>query len=165
MDAQHRRRCTLGSTPRFVPLLRKYFRSGEFVKAGSIQELAQKTNVLFDALSETLPKFNKDCLTHKDTEFKHGDSAYDNYFGDASMPNPNLETIEKAPFYAVKLFPGDIGTRGGFVTNEHDLVEGLYATGNTMASMMGHSYRGPGFTIGPSMMFGYVAAMHAAGEG
>lgn len=173
MDAQHRRRYTLGSTPALVPLLGKYFKSGEFVKAGSIQELAKKTNVPFDALSETLQKFNKDCLTHKDTEFKRGDSAYDNYFGDGSMPNPNLETIEKAPFYAVKLFPGDIGTRGGLVTNEHaqvlsnegDLVGGLYATGNTMASVMGHSYPGPGATIGPSMTFGYVAAMHAAGEG
>jgi 3-oxosteroid 1-dehydrogenase len=173
MDARHRRRYTLGSTPPFVPLPAKYFKSGEFVKAGSIRKLAQKTNVPFDELNKTLERFNKDCLGQRDTEFKRGDSAYDNYFGDGSMPNPNLETINKAPFYAVKLFPGDIGTRGGLVTNQQaqvvsnsdEIIEGLYATGNAMASVMGHSYPGPGATIGPSMTFGYVAAMHAAGEG
>ena len=172
MDAQHRHRYTLGSTPPYVPLPRKYFKSGEFVKAASIQELAQKMNVLPGALQKTLESFNKDCLVHKDSEYKRGDSAYDNYFGDGGMPNPNLEIIEKAPFYAVKLFPGDIGTRGGLVTNEHaqvlnnegGVIEGLYATGNTMASVMGHSYPGPGSTIGPSMTFGYVAAMHAVDE-
>ncbi len=119
---------------------------------------------------QTLQTFNKDCLSHKDTELKRGDSAYDNYFGDVSIPNPNLATIEKAPFYAVTLFPGGIGTQGGLVTNEHaqvfsnegDSVEGLYVTGNTIASVMGRSYPGAGSTIGPSMTFAYVAAMHAA---
>jgi 3-oxosteroid 1-dehydrogenase len=86
-------------------------------------------------------------------------------------PNPCLAPLDKPPFYAVALFPGDLGTKGGLVTDEHarvlredgSPVEGLYATGNTSASVMGDTYPGPGSTLGPAMTFGYIAAMHARG--
>ena len=84
--------------------------------------------------------------------------------------HPCLGPIDEAPYYAVEVAPGDIGTCGGLVTNEHAQVvdqqdrpiEGLYATGNITATVMGRHYLGPGASIANSMVFGYVAARHAA---
>ena len=86
-------------------------------------------------------------------------------------PNPNLAPLERGPFTAVQLVPGDLGTKGGLVTDEHGrvleesgaVIPGLYAAGNTTASVMGRTYPGPGSTIGPAAVFGYLAAKHAAG--
>jgi len=86
-------------------------------------------------------------------------------------PNPNLGAIEQAPFYAVRLFPGDVGTCGGLMTDEFaqvlrkdgSVIPGLYATGNSTASVMGRSYPGAGASIGASMTFGFIAARHATG--
>ena len=77
-------------------------------------------------------------------------------------------SLETPPFYAVEFVPGDLGTKGGLVTNEHaqvlrkdgTIIEGLYAVGNSSSSVMGNSYPGPGATVGPTMTFGYVAAKH-----
>ncbi len=85
-------------------------------------------------------------------------------------PNPNLGVLQQAPYYLVKLWPGDLGTKGGLVTDEwgHALrpdgsvIEGLFATGNSMASVMGNGYPGAGATIGPALTFGYLAAQFAA---
>jgi 3-oxosteroid 1-dehydrogenase len=87
-------------------------------------------------------------------------------------PNPCLAPIDKPPYYSLRLYPGDIGTKGGLVTNDRaqvlkndgTVIEGLYAVGNTAASVMGNSYPGAGSTIGPSMTFGYIAAKHVAGK-
>ncbi|HRN69499.1 MAG TPA: FAD-binding protein, partial [Promineifilum sp.] len=86
-------------------------------------------------------------------------------------PNPCLAPIEKPPFYAVEMVPGDLGTKGGLVMDEYarvlredgSVIEGLYVTGNNSASVMGNTYPGAGSTIGPSMTFGYIAAKHLAG--
>ena len=85
-------------------------------------------------------------------------------------PNPSLHTIDQGPFYAVKIVPGDLGTKGGLVTDERarvlrpdgTVIEGLYAAGNVSAAVMGHTYAGPGATIGPALVFGYLAAEHIA---
>ena len=87
-----------------------------------------------------------------------------------STPNPNLGAIEKPPFYAVRMYPGDVGTAGGVVTDEHarvlredgSVIQGLYATGNCTASVLGRCYPGAGASIGASFTFGYIAAHHAA---
>ena len=84
-------------------------------------------------------------------------------------PNPNLGPIAHPPFYAVAMYPGDVGTAGGLVTDEYarvvredgSVIEGLYGTGNTTASVMGRSYPGAGASIGASFTFGFVAAQHA----
>ena len=102
-----------------------------------------------------------------------GNSAYDRYYGDpTNKPNPNLGEITHAPYYAAKLVPGDLGTKGGIVTDVHgralrddgSVIDGLYAAGNVSAPVMGHTYPGPGGTIGPAMTFGYLAALHIAGK-
>jgi len=83
-----------------------------------------------------------------------------------------MAPIDTAPFYAIPIYAGDIGTKGGLVTDrdarvqdlEGNAIRGLYAIGNTSASIMGRSYPGGGVTIGPSMVFGARAAMHIAGK-
>jgi 3-oxosteroid 1-dehydrogenase len=105
-----------------------------------------------------------------DEDFHRGESAYDRYYGDpTNKPNPNLGEISHGPYYATKLVPGDLGTKGGIRTDVHgrtlrddgSAIEGLYASGNVSAPVMGHTYPGPGGTIGPAMAFGYLAALHA----
>jgi 3-oxosteroid 1-dehydrogenase len=155
-----------------LPLPRKFFEHGDFFKAPTLEALARQIGVPGDRLAASVRRFNAYAESGVDADFHRGESAYDRIFGDPHFRNPNLAPLTKPPFYAVKLYPGDIGTRGGLVTNElaqvldrsGGVIEGLWATGNSMASVMGHSYPGPGATIGPSMTFGYVAALAAAGK-
>ena len=104
-----------------------------------------------------------------DEDFKRGESAYDRYYGDpTNKPNPNLGELSHAPYYAAKMVPGDLGTKGGVRTDVHgralrdddSIIDGLYAAGNVSSPVMGHTYPGPGGTIGPAMTFGYLAALH-----
>jgi 3-oxosteroid 1-dehydrogenase len=122
----------------------------------------------------TAKRFKGFCQAGKDEDFHRGDSAYDRFYSDPRVkPNPNLGSVERPPFYAVKVWPGDLGTKGGLLTDEYarvlrrdgSVIKGLYAAGNTSASVMGHTYPGPGSTIGPAMTFGYIAARHAASGG
>jgi 3-oxosteroid 1-dehydrogenase len=108
-----------------------------------------------------------------DEDFQRGESVYDRYYGDPrNKPNPDLGVIDKPPFYAVRLYPGDLGTKGGLVTDEIGRVlaedgtpiKGLYASGNTTASVMGRRYPGPGVTISPALTFSWLAMTHAAGR-
>ena len=119
-----------------------------------------------------MTRFNGFAQTGRDEDFHRGDSAYDRYYGDPRRhPNPNLAPLDTPPFYAVKIVPGDLGTKGGLRTDERARVlradgtpiPGLYAAGNTSAAVMGHSYAGAGATIGPAMTFGYIAALDLAG--
>ena len=154
------------------PLPREMLDSGYIRKASTIAGLAGQLGIDAAVLGETVNRFNGHAKAGRDPDFGRGDSAYNRYFGDpTNKPNPNLGPIDKAPFYAVQVFAGDLGTKGGLVTDEYarvkrgdgSVIEGLYAVGNSSASVMGATYPGPGATIGPAMTFGYVAARHAAG--
>lgn len=142
------------------------------LKSSTIAGLAKKMKVKPDVLEDTVSRFNAMAKAGKDTEFGRGDQAYDRLYGDPSVtPNPTLGPVEKAPFYAVPLHLGDIGTNGGLVTDERahvlrddgSVIPGLYAIGNVAASVMGYSYPGAGSTLGPAMTFGYLAAADAMG--
>lgn len=106
----------------------------------------------------------------KDSDFGRGEAAYDRMWGDPKYHNPNLGTVEQGPFYATQIYVGDIGTKGGLVAiadaqvldTSGGPIEGLYAAGNTTASLTGCSYLGRGVTLGPAMTFGYLAAQHIA---
>lgn len=148
----------------------KMFDQGHFHKSDTIEGLARKISVDPKGLAQTVATFNGYARTGKDLDYNRGDSAYDRYYSDpVAKPNPCLLPLEKPPFYAVKLYPGDLGTKGGLITNEHSqvlgedstVIDGLYAAGNTSASVTGNSYPGPGATIGPAMTFAYLAALHA----
>lgn len=147
--------------------------AGYLRRAKTIEELAKLCNMDPATLRNTIERFNGFAKTGIDEDFGRGSDAYDLYFGDPRVkPNPSLGGLTQAPFYAVALFPGDLGTKGGVVTDEHarvlredgSVIEGLYASGNTAASMMGRSYPGPGVTLGPALTHSYRAVLHAAGQ-
>lgn len=150
-----------------APGVRKMMR-----KAGSIEALAEKIGVPRDMLAATVSRFNEGAAKGIDPDFGRGANTYDKMYGDQRVqPNPCLAPILKAPFYAVPIYAGDIGTNGGIVTDENARVldtqdrpiPGLYAVGNNAASVMGESYPGAGVTLGPALTFGYVAGRHVTG--
>jgi len=140
-------------------------------RAETIEELSQKAGIDSDGLKSTVKRFNSFAVEGIDSDFYRGESVYDQYWADGDHgPNPALGTIEKPPFYAVPAYPGTLGTKGGPKTNTNaqvlnvggEPIAGLYAAGNVMASVTGPSYWGGGSTIGPGMVFGYIAAKHVA---
>ena len=142
------------------------------VKAESLTQLAEGCGIEAVGLIKTIERNNRFARTGKDEDFARGKSFYDGYYGDAkNKPNPCIARIDQPPFYALPLYPGDIGTKGGLLTNEYaqvmntqgEAIAALYATGNTTAAVMGTKYLGAGATLGPAMTFGYIAALHALG--
>ncbi|MFI2839975.1 3-oxosteroid 1-dehydrogenase [Mycolicibacterium sp. PDY-3] len=172
-DQQYRDRYIFAGLQPGQRIPKKWMESGVIVKADSLAELAEKTGVASDALKATIERFNGFARSGVDEDFHRGESAYDRYYGDpTNKPNPNLGEIKHGPFYAAKMVPGDLGTKGGIRTDVHgralrddnSVIEGLYAAGNVSSPVMGHTYPGPGGTIGPAMTFGYLAALHLAGK-
>jgi succinate dehydrogenase/fumarate reductase flavoprotein subunit len=145
---------------------------GYLSAADTIEQLAQQLNIDPGQLRETVDRMNQYAQTGRDPEFGRGSTVYQNHNGDASAggANPNLGRIATAPFYAVRLYPSDIGTSSGLVTDEvarvldagNQPIAGLYACGNDMQSIMGGTYPGPGITLGPAIAFAYIAASDAA---
>ena len=176
MIFDHDFRCRRSVWPWALPdamIDREYFEQGVIGKGNTLSELANSLDIDADGLEKTVERFNGFCETGKDLDFYRGDAAYDRYYGDRSFkPNPCLGKIEKPPFYAVKINPGDFGTQGGMVINENaevcdqsgDVIEGLYAFGNNAAAVL-PSYPGPGSTLGPAMTFAWQAAQHVYGDG
>ncbi|MCS7480617.1 3-oxosteroid 1-dehydrogenase [Umezawaea endophytica] len=159
-----------GRTPR-QPFPGHWYKAGVVHRADSVEELAKLIDVPSDALAETVRRFNELAETGRDEDFHRGDSAYDRYYGDPrNRPNPCLAPLRKPPFHAVRIVPGDLGTKGGLRTDtrarvlreDGTAIPGLYAAGNSSAAVMGHSYAGPGATLGPAMTFGYLAALDIA---
>lgn len=155
-------------TGRKIP--KAWLESGVVKSASSWAELAGKIDVPATQLRATAARFNELARAGHDDDFNRGDSVYDNYYGDPTLPNPNLYPLGDPPYYAFRIVPGDLGTSGGLRTDEFarvlrpddTVVPGLYAVGNTAAPVMGRSYAGAGATIGPAMTFGFVAAKHLA---
>ena len=150
-----------------------WLESGVVKAATDWADLAAKIGVPATELAETARRFNELARRGHDDDFHRGDSVYDNYYGDPTLPNPNLYPLGDPPYYAFRIVLGDLGTSGGLRVDEHarvlrpdgTVVRGLYAVGNTSAPVMGRSYAGAGATIGPAMTFGFVAAKHCAAQG
>jgi 3-oxosteroid 1-dehydrogenase len=168
MDSRHRRRYLWGLAPGGMTP-RNWTSSGYLIKADSIDELARACGIDSAGLSHTVERFNSFAVHGEDPDFHKGERAYDRYYGDPRvLPNPCVGPVDKPPFYAVALYPGDVGTCGGLSTDEHARVlrddgqpiPGLYATGNCTASVMGRTYPGAGASIGASFVFGWIAAKH-----
>jgi 3-oxosteroid 1-dehydrogenase len=157
-------------TGRKVP--KAWLESGVVKAATSWDEMATKIGVPATELRSTASRFNELARKGHDDDFNRGDSVYDNYYGDPTLPNPNLYPLGDPPYYAFRIVLGDLGTSGGLLTDEYarvlrpdgSTVPGLYAVGNTSAPVMGRSYAGAGATIGPAMTFGFVAAKHLASQ-
>ncbi|GAA0680190.1 3-oxosteroid 1-dehydrogenase [Marinobacterium maritimum] len=136
-------------------------------KADSLEALAAEIGVDAAGLKDTVERINRFAASGNDEDFQRGGNVFDRYYGDSNVkPNPCLAPIKKGPFYAMRMDAGDIGTKGGLLTNERGCVvredgseiKGLYAIGNCSASVMGTTYPGAGATLGPAMTFGYIAA-------
>jgi 3-oxosteroid 1-dehydrogenase len=145
-------------------------RDGFLTRAATLAELAAKIEVDPDGLARTVARFNTMAAAGVDEDFHRGENASDLYYTDASVrPNPSLAPLATAPFYAIPVFPGDLGTKGGIVTDvgaraltaDGAVIPGLFAAGNSAASVMGSTYPGAGGTIGPALTFGVIAAESA----
>ncbi|VVP38086.1 3-oxosteroid 1-dehydrogenase [Pseudomonas fluorescens] len=145
--------------------------AGYLLRADSLAELAQIAGIDAATLEQTLVQYNTDAEQGVDHPFNKGGTAYNRYMGDPlHQPNPCLKPLRKAPFYAIRLFTGDLGSARGLVTNGQanvlnmsgEPIHGLYAAGNEMNSIMDGTYPGPGITLGPGITFGYLAARDIA---
>lgn len=173
-DARAVRRYGLGAAPPSPGRLGPHVRSGYLTRANSLAELAARCGIDAEGLRETVSRWNAGADDGIDGEFGKGTDVYERFNGSAGIaPNPCVQPIATAPYYAVRLVPGDIGTFAGLRTDVDGRVldasggpiEGLYAVGNDAASFMGGSYPGAGITIGPALVFGHRAARHAADRG
>jgi succinate dehydrogenase/fumarate reductase flavoprotein subunit len=161
----------LGRVRPFALSLRRELGSG-YLKVGStLAELSAAINVPADALMKTVATFNEAAKDGRDPEFGRGSNIYQRHLGDAQcQPNPCVAPLLRAPFYAVAVHPADLGMAAGVVTDANARalrsdgtpIEGLYVCGNDMHSVMNGAYPAPGITLGPALVFGYLAALHAS---
>jgi succinate dehydrogenase/fumarate reductase flavoprotein subunit len=141
-----------------------------YCKSADLAELSEKTGIAVEGLTRTLEEWNRNVQAEVDPEFGRGSSAYDGYWGDTAAATPALQTlgpIDTAPYFAVPVTVGAMGTKGGPRTDADarvlhvngDPIPGLYAVGNAMAGVTGKAYGGAGGTLGPAMVFGYRAGL------
>jgi 3-oxosteroid 1-dehydrogenase len=169
-DAQFMKRTMVALEPN-PARVQSWIAQGFIRKADTVEELARKLEIDPATLQATLSRFNGFVAKSRDEDFGRGEREYDRWLGDPfHKPSPTLGTIEQAPFYAMPIVPGDVGTYGGAVTDAHARVlredgtpiPGLYATATSTASVMGRNYAGAGASVGPGFVWGFVAAKHAA---
>lgn len=170
-DRRHMKRYFWGPIAPGAKPIKRWLETGFLIQANSISELAGKTGIDEAGLAATVKRFNGFARDGVDQDYGKGGRAYDLWRGDPShRPNPCLGEISKAPFYAIRLFPSDVGTYGGVVTDEKarvlradgSIIPGLYAAGNCTSSVMGRSYPGAGASIAASFAFGFIAAQDVA---
>ncbi len=172
-DAEALRKYGIGMVRPGGKGLGPFLADGYLTAGATLAELAGKLGMDPQALQASVQQNNRNAETGVDPDFHRGETAYQQNLGDPAWTgkNPNIGPLQTAPFYAVRLYPGDIGASTGFATNEHaqvlgadgQVIAGLYAVGNDMHSIMGGTYPAPGITIGPGLVFGRIAARHALG--
>jgi succinate dehydrogenase/fumarate reductase flavoprotein subunit len=170
-DHHHLREYGLGAVAKFPLPIGRHLRSGYLKRADTLTQLAQTIGVPEQALAQEVATFNRDVPSGVDSQFAKGSTAYNRYQGDSLVqPNPCMAPIAQGPFYAIRVVVGEIGTFAGLLTDaacrvltqDRQVVPGLYAVGNDAASVMGGNYPGAGITLGPAITFGYVAGMQLA---
>jgi succinate dehydrogenase/fumarate reductase flavoprotein subunit len=161
----------LGAIKPFSLSVRDNIASGYLTAAGTIADLGSKLGIESNGLNATVAHFNEAAKNGEDLEFGRGSDAYQRHLGDADvMPNACVAPIVTPPFYAIAVYPGDLGTAAGLRTNrdaqvldrDGSVLKGLYACGNDMSSVMEGAYPGPGITLGPALTFGVIAAERLA---
>jgi succinate dehydrogenase/fumarate reductase flavoprotein subunit len=171
-DAAFVRKYAFGAIPPLASERRRALKSGYLLEASTIEELAAKIAVPADALRDTIDRYNRDAAKGEDPQFGKGASLYNRYLGDPSnQPNPCVRPLDRAPYYAIRIHVGDIGTTHGLLADVHSRVvdsegrpiAGLYVCGNDRNSIMAGAYPGGGITIGPAIAFAYLAVTHVAG--
>ncbi|MCG2572884.1 FAD-dependent oxidoreductase [Acinetobacter sp. ME22] len=167
-DHQFIRRYGLGAVKPFPISMQSWLDNG-YLKCGeNLQVLANACGIDPVQFQQTVAQYNLHARNGQDPEFQRGTTPYQKAQGDADYkPNPCIAPIESGPFYAVEVVPGSLGTFAGLITDEsarvlhkqtRQPIEGLYAAGNDLNSIMGGQYPSGGITLGPAMTFGYLAA-------
>lgn len=151
--------------------LGSYIKRGYIQKGNTIEDLARQIGIDPQALAETVAQHNRNAENGVDPEFGRGESAFNRTLGDAALglKNPNLGPIKKGPFIALRIVPGTLGTAVGLKTDasarvlgeDGSAIPGLYACGNDATSLMAGVYPGAGITIGPAIVFAYLAVENA----
>lgn len=172
LDTQFLRNYMLAGTFPGTNKPKAWFEQNYLRKADTLEELAAQLKIDPATLKATVERFNGFVAANNDEDFHRGARAYDRWLGDPyHKPSETLGTIAEAPFYAVPMVPGDVGTYGGVVTDvagrvlreDGSVIAGLYAAGVSTAGVMGRAYPGAGASVGPAFTFGYISARHAAG--
>ena len=143
-------------------------RAGYLKRGRTLAELAAACDLPAAALEATVERFNRFAREGRDPDFGRGLSTYNRVQGEAGQ---SLGPLDRAPFYAVRIVPGSLGTFAGLSTDaagrvlaeDSTPVAGLFAVGNDAASIFGGHYPSGGITLGPGMTFGYIAARVLAG--
>jgi succinate dehydrogenase/fumarate reductase flavoprotein subunit len=160
----------LGRIKPFALTTRQARASGDLIKADTVSDLAVQIGVPGSRLCQTIEVFNQSAVSGQDPEFHRGGDAYQRHLGDSQRrPNPCVAPLTRAPFYALAVYPADLGMAAGVMTTPHGQavdegghpIDGLYVCGNDMHSVMNGAYPGPGITLGPALVFAYLAARHA----
>ncbi len=172
-DHRAQRRYGIGAAPPWPGRLGPFQRSGYLTTAATLRDLAQMIGVDQGTLQTTVSRFNTGAAVGQDPDFHRGTTPFNRAYGDAGHhPNPCLGPLKHAPYHAVKLHPGDIGTFLGLAADRDarvlddagTVIPGLYVAGNDMASLFGGTYPAAGITVGSAMTFGWIAARHMAGK-
>ena len=165
-DATFVRRYGLGMVRPLTRNVRRH--AGYLTCADTLEELARSTGIDAAGLKRSVERHNAFAVSGVDEEFGKGKAVFDRFNGDPTSAHPCLGPIADPPFCALKVWPGDIGTSDGLAANENAQVldeggrpiRGLYACGNDMASIFRGTYPGPGITLGPALVFAFLAAQH-----
>jgi succinate dehydrogenase/fumarate reductase flavoprotein subunit len=169
-DAAAFKRYGLGFAKPFLPI-RHLVKSHYLFVCRTPRELAERVGLDVGSFTSTVVRYNEHARRGVDPEFGKGISPYGHFLGDPTQDlNPNVAPLAHAPFYAIRMYPGDIGTFAGVETDaqarvvrrDGSVVNGLFAVGNDMASVFKGRYPGGGALIGPAMTFGFIAAQHIA---
>jgi 3-oxosteroid 1-dehydrogenase len=148
--------------------LPKRFKEARYLKkADTLDGIAAELGIDAAGLKASVEKMNRYARDGRDPDFHRGESLFDRYYGDEKVrPNPCLAPLDTPPYYGLVVYAGDLGTKGGLrtdgsarvLTEDGAPIPGLFAVGNTSASVMGRTYPGAGGTMGPAMTFGYIVA-------
>ena len=177
-DARFMRRYGLGAAKPFPMPLRPLLRQGYLQRGATLTALSQRCGIDTAGLKASVARYNTMAIAGVDDDFAKGQTPYNRVQGDAETAaawgsaNPCMAPLTQAPFYAVRVVPGSLGTFAGLRANAHgqvlnvqgEPIAGLYAAGNDMNSLMGGNYPSGGITLGPAMTFGFIAARHAAAQ-
>jgi succinate dehydrogenase/fumarate reductase flavoprotein subunit len=172
-DHRTLRKYGLGCVPPFPMPIGRHVRTGYLMRGDTLAALAAHAGIDVKGLEAAVTQFNSSAAGGHDPAFGKGSRAYNRFQGDALHgPNPCIAPIEHGPFYAIRMVIGDLGTYAGIKTDANaraldadgNAIDGLYAAGNDMASIMGGNYPGAGITLGPALTFGYIAGRHIAGS-
>ncbi|WP_027546372.1 FAD-dependent oxidoreductase [Bradyrhizobium sp. WSM2254] len=173
-DRQFLWRYGLGRIKPFTLNVRRYVASGELIEAPEIAQLAAKIGIKPSVLAATVASYNTGAKEGRDPEFGRGSTIYQRHLGDAAhKPNPCVAPILRAPFFALRIYPADLGTAIGtkvdaqarVLRGDGTPIAGLYACGNDMGSIMNGNYPSAGIALGPALTFGYIAGRHLAEGG